>query len=40
MLNSSICKDINDRAYDLQDTTGHVRHVSVADMQLLMLLSM
>ena len=31
-----ICKVINDRAYDLQDPTCHVRHASMADIQLLM----
>ena len=31
-----ICKVINDRAYDPQDTSGHGRCASVADIQLLM----
>ena len=31
-----ICKIINDRAYDLQDPAAHVRHATVADIQLLM----
>ena len=29
-------KIINNRAYDLQDQTGHVGHTSVTDIQLLM----
>ena len=36
MSNFFICKVINDRAYDQQDPTGHVRCTSVADFQLLM----
>ena len=31
-----ICQVINDRAYDLQDPTGHVRCTSVTDIKLLM----
>ena len=36
MSNFHICKAINDRAYDLQDCSGHVGHVSVANTQLLL----
>ena len=35
MPNFHICKAINDRIYSLQDTTGHVRCTSVANIQLL-----
>ena len=31
-----ICKVINDRAYDLQDPTGHFRWTAGTDIQLLM----
>ena len=31
-----ICIVINDKAYDLKDHTGHVKHSSVVDMQLVM----
>ena len=34
--NFPFCKVINDRAYDLQDPTGHVRCTTVAEIQLLM----
>ena len=36
MPNACICKLINDGAYDLQNTTGHVRCASVAGIRLLM----
>ena len=36
MPNFHICKVINDRAYYLQETTGHVRCAFVADIKLLM----
>ena len=36
MCNLHICKVINDKAQELQGTTSHVRHSSVADIQLLM----
>ena len=36
MPNIRICKVANDRAYDLQDQTGHVQHAIVAKIQLLM----
>ena len=35
MPNFHICKVINDKAYDLQDPTGHVRCGSVANVKLL-----
>ena len=36
MPNFYVCKMINDKAYDLQDKTCHVRLASVADIHLLM----
>ena len=36
MPNFHIFTVIDDRTYHLQDPTGHVRHASVADIQLLM----
>ena len=36
MPNVYICKTINDNVYGLQDPTGHVRHGTVADTQLIM----
>ena len=36
MPNFHICKVANERVYDLQDSTGHIRCTSVADIQLLM----
>ena len=36
MLHFHICKVNNDRAYDLQDPTGHARCTTLADIQLLM----
>ena len=35
MPNFHITKVINDRGYNLQDPTGHVRHATVAGIQLL-----
>ena len=34
--NFRVCKVINDKAYDLQNPTGHVQHAAVANIQLLM----
>ena len=36
MPNFCICEVINDRAYDIQDPTCHVRYVAVVGIQLIM----